>query len=188
MILRRGRELFIAATFRETPYPFVQRLLVMSFDSSTNLYVWSPKSVVADSEKAPLNSVKYQFPKSKLIGCYFHMRQAIFRRTKKDGISGDEAQIALNMMRLLSSIEGDQINEKLQEIQNLKGLTHQTWPHFWEYFSQIWLEKYPPSLWKNARQTEKINSSTKNCLERYNRRLGSKFQNTHPNIFGLLPR
>ncbi|KAF0991786.1 hypothetical protein HZS_5900 [Henneguya salminicola] len=49
-------------------------------------------------------------------------------------------------------------------IQNLKGLTPQNWPQFWEYFSQIWLEKYPPSLWKNERQTEKINSRTNNCL------------------------
>ncbi|KAF0986450.1 hypothetical protein HZS_4019 [Henneguya salminicola] len=51
---------------------------------------------------------------------------------------------------------------------------------------RIWLEKYPPSLWKNERQTKNINSRTNNCLERYNRRLGSKFQNAHPNIFGFI--
>ncbi|KAF0987332.1 hypothetical protein HZS_4490 [Henneguya salminicola] len=82
-------------------------------------YVWSPKSVVVDFEKALLNSVKYPFPESKIIGFYFNMRQAISRRMKKDGIPDNEAQIALNMMRSLLSIEDDQINEKLQEIQNL---------------------------------------------------------------------
>ncbi|KAF0991763.1 hypothetical protein HZS_1190 [Henneguya salminicola] len=75
-------------------------------------------------------------------------------------------------MRSLQSIEDDQINEKLQAIQNLKGLTHQNWPQILEYFSRIWLEKYTPSLWKNERQTKNINSRTNNCLERYNRRFG----------------
>ncbi|KAF0992675.1 hypothetical protein HZS_7101 [Henneguya salminicola] len=141
-ILRMGSELFIDATF----HPFAQCLIVMSFDLSTDLfvpcvlalmsrrnlycellraiifqlkYVWSPKSVVVDFEKALLNSVKYQFPKSKIIGCYFHMRQGIFRRMKKNVIPDDETQIALDRMRSLLSNEDDQINEKLQEIQNL---------------------------------------------------------------------
>ncbi|KAF0987928.1 hypothetical protein HZS_638 [Henneguya salminicola] len=35
-------------------------------------------------------------------------------------------------------------------------------------------------------KTENINSLTNNCLERYNRRLGSKFQNVHPNIFWFI--
>ncbi|KAF0986432.1 hypothetical protein HZS_2646 [Henneguya salminicola] len=105
---------------------------------------------------------------------------------KKEGIQEDEAQIASNMMRSSPSIEDDLINEKLKEIQNHKGLTPKNCPQFCEYFSRIWLDKYPPSLWKNERQTENINSRTNNDLERYNRRLGGKFQNTHPNIFGLI--
>ncbi|KAF0988112.1 hypothetical protein HZS_6894 [Henneguya salminicola] len=105
----------------------------------------------------------------------------MFRRINKYRISHDEAQIALNMIRSLPSIEDDQIN-----IQNFKGLTHPNLHQFWEYFSRIWLEKYPPSLLKNERQTENINSRANNCLDRYNRRLRSKFQNTHPNIFGLI--
>ncbi|KAF0989858.1 hypothetical protein HZS_776 [Henneguya salminicola] len=51
---------------------------------------------------------------------------------------------------------------------------------------RIWLEKYSPSLWKNEPQPENINSRTNNCLERYNRRLGSKFQNANPNIFWFI--
>ncbi|KAF0986998.1 hypothetical protein HZS_2506 [Henneguya salminicola] len=80
-------------------------------------------------------------------------------------------------MRSLPSIEGDQINEKLQEIQNFKGLIHQNRPLFWEYFSQLWLEKYPPILWKNDQQTEKIPSRTNSCLEQYNCTHGSYFSN-----------
>ncbi|KAF0985693.1 hypothetical protein HZS_6630 [Henneguya salminicola] len=80
-------------------------------------------------------------------------------------------------MRSLPIIEGDQINEKLQEIQNHKGFTHQNWPQFLEYFSRIWLEKYP---------IKNITLRTNNYLERYNRRLGNKFQNAQPNIFAFI--
>ncbi|KAF0991328.1 hypothetical protein HZS_5216 [Henneguya salminicola] len=132
-------ELFIPATFRGTHHPFIQCLIVMSFDIHKfaltsrrseylycelfhtiiivqSKYVLSQKNVVVDFEKALLNSVKYQFPKSRIIGCYFHMRQEIFRRIKKDGNPDDEAQIALNMMRSWPSIDDDPINEKLQKI------------------------------------------------------------------------
>ncbi|KAF0991817.1 hypothetical protein HZS_6531 [Henneguya salminicola] len=53
-------------------------------------------------------------------------------------------------MRSLPRIEDDQTNEKLQKNEYLKGLTHQNWPQFCEYFSQIWLEKNPPSLCKSG--------------------------------------
>ncbi|KAF0989859.1 hypothetical protein HZS_777 [Henneguya salminicola] len=74
-ILRMGNELFIDATFRGTPHPFVQCLI--AFKSRINeylycellhaiiaqlKYVWCPKSVVVDFEKALLNSIKYSFP------------------------------------------------------------------------------------------------------------------------------
>ncbi|KAF0991615.1 hypothetical protein HZS_224 [Henneguya salminicola] len=58
---------------------------------------------------------------------------------KKDEIPDDKAKIALNGMRSLPSIEDSQINEKFQKIQNLKGLSRQKWPQFWQYFSLIWL-------------------------------------------------
>ncbi|KAF0987352.1 hypothetical protein HZS_1365 [Henneguya salminicola] len=114
-VLRTGSELFINATFRVTPHPFVQYLFVMSFDASTNLFVPCVRALMSRINEylycellhsiifqlkynSLLNSVKYQFPKSKIIGCYFHMRQTIFQRMKKDGILDDEAQTAFNIL------------------------------------------------------------------------------------------
>jgi hypothetical protein len=34
--------------------------------------------------------------------------------------------------------------------------------------------------------TEDRTSQTNNCLERYNQRLGGKFRNAHPNLFGFI--
>ncbi|KAF0987063.1 hypothetical protein HZS_6256 [Henneguya salminicola] len=132
-----GSELFIDTTFRVTPHLFGQCLIVMSFDPPQIFLLLLLHAIIVQFKcvvfkkcgsrflERALNSVKYQFPKSKRIGCYFSIRQAIFRKMKKDGIPDDEAQIELNMMCSLPSIEDDQINEKLQEIQNLKGLTNQ---------------------------------------------------------------
>ncbi|KAF0987550.1 LOW QUALITY PROTEIN: hypothetical protein HZS_7147 [Henneguya salminicola] len=86
-------------------------------------------------------------------------------------------------MSSLPSIEADQINEKLQEIQNLKGLNHQNWPRFWEYFSRYSLSNI---RLVDGKTNDKQKTSTHTQTKRYKRRLGSKFQNAHPYIFGVI--
>ena len=111
-VLRIDSTIFIDATFRVTPAPFAQCLIVMNHDPTTNIFVpcawalmtgknetlycevlhallvllkyrWEPKVAVADFEQALLNSVKYQFPRSKIVGCFFHFQQAVFRKMKR---------------------------------------------------------------------------------------------------------
>ncbi|KAF0988105.1 hypothetical protein HZS_7035 [Henneguya salminicola] len=111
-ILWMGRELFIDATFRVTPHPFVQCLIVCAFPP-TNFFVLCAWALMSRRNEylycqlfhAIIFQLKYVWsPKSV---------------NEKDGIPDDEAQIALNMMCSLPSIEDDQINGKLEKIQNL---------------------------------------------------------------------
>jgi hypothetical protein len=56
------------------------------------------------------------------------------------------------------------------------------------YFKRKWMERFPPSLWKNAQANAEDNGArTNNCLEPYNRRLGEMFLNAHPNRHRLFP-
>jgi hypothetical protein len=104
-ILRMRSQIFVDATFRVTPEPFSQCLVIMSYDPLTNInlpcvwalmtskseylycevlhvifvtlqYHWKPAVIVVDFEKALLNSVRYEFSDSKIVGCFFHSRQA----------------------------------------------------------------------------------------------------------------
>lgn len=111
-LLRYNGPAFIDATFRITPAPFMQCLIIMVYDIGTQLYIpcvyaltttkneymyctilheivvlskymWMPSSIVVDFEQALINACKYEFKESIMIGCYFHMKQALYRKLKK---------------------------------------------------------------------------------------------------------
>ncbi|KAF0986122.1 LOW QUALITY PROTEIN: hypothetical protein HZS_3541 [Henneguya salminicola] len=87
------------------PSPFFQCVVVMAYDCGTELYVlcaftlWKkriyilgllhqlmmlmeyilmPRAINTDFEKAFLSAVKQEFPKSRILGYYFHLKQALF--------------------------------------------------------------------------------------------------------------
>ena len=101
--------LFIDGTFKVTPHPFYQCLIIMAFDSSTQCYVpvcyvlmtsktyflywhalhWvivmsqhrlEPETVTCDFEKGLMKAIDQQFPRGKINGCLFHWKQAIQRK------------------------------------------------------------------------------------------------------------
>jgi hypothetical protein len=118
-LLRYNGQIFIDATFRVVPQGFAQLLIIMAFDRATNLYLpcayalmtnrceylycvalhemvvlleydWDPSIVVVDFEKALIGAVRYQFKDSTILGCYFHFKQALFRKMQKFHIDREE--------------------------------------------------------------------------------------------------
>jgi hypothetical protein len=51
--------------------------------------------------------------------------------------------------------------------------------HFWKYFEETWLARYPPLDW-NISGFEAIQNRTNNALESYNNKLGKQFPHSHP--------
>ena len=47
---------------------------------------FSPRLAVSDFEKAPRNAFLYFFPQMKMIGCWFHFTQAIWKKTQILGL------------------------------------------------------------------------------------------------------
>ncbi|EGZ26059.1 hypothetical protein PHYSODRAFT_487747 [Phytophthora sojae] len=97
----RQTSLFVDGTFRCVPANFYQLVVVMVYDTISNLYIPScyalatgkttkvydyvlyhtnacfdfamdPAFITCDFEQALMNAVKHQFPRAKLIGCLFH--------------------------------------------------------------------------------------------------------------------
>jgi hypothetical protein len=215
-ILRMDSQIFVDATFRVTPSPFSQCLIVMSHDPSTFLYVpcvwalmtskdeylycsvlheiivllkyrWEPKIIVIDFERALLNTIKYQFPAAHIIGCFFHFRQAIHRKMKKLGISDDAASTCMGLMGRFMEVSDQALDGQIHEMESHPQLCSSSWKVFWAYFRDTWMKRFPPALWRvNTKEDEVLAGRTNNCLERYNRRLGDKFLNSHPNIFSFI--
>ena len=101
-------DIFVDATFKVCPHPFMQCLIIMVFDRATYLYVpvmyvlmtnknedsywyafasviscsdWriNVRNIHADFETALTNAAEKQFPEADVIGCLFHWKQAIRR-------------------------------------------------------------------------------------------------------------
>ncbi|KAF1740186.1 hypothetical protein MXB_5 [Myxobolus squamalis] len=121
---------FIDTTFRVTPAPLLQFMIIMGFDPTSNVsvpcvwimmsanheylyckvlhsiivslkYRWSPKLVVVDFKKALLNSVRYQFTGTRIVRFYFHFQQALHQKMIKLRIDQDAASLTMGSMTQL---------------------------------------------------------------------------------------
>ena len=80
-------------------------------------------SIVSDSEKALVNSIKKNFPNSLRISCYFHYKQDLIRNIKQYGLyKKKDKEISDKIIQKLSNLpfeyNGDMkiINQKLNKI------------------------------------------------------------------------
>jgi hypothetical protein len=134
--------LYFDGTFKCVPYPFYQLLVLMVFDSASNLYIpvfyvlttsktqWTYWTVLneiliscemqldasfvhCDFEKAMINAIKEQLGKeSEIAGCFFHFKQALLRKMKELGIDKNERKKGLEVMNILTVIPHDEILSK----------------------------------------------------------------------------
>lgn len=210
-LMRYNTHTFIDGTFKVTPHPFYQCVIVMIYDLGTELYVpcafalvtgkseyiycelfhqlimimeynWMPKIITTDFEKALISAVKQEFPDTKILGCYFHLKQALHRKLKKYHISTSNLTVILQKIELLTIIPSHQIPKAIDYIKSL--LVHEeAVDTFWSYFEKTWLVRFPSNVWNNfdISQSDLMNR-TNNGLERYNRRMNDFFANAHPNL------
>ena len=165
-ILRTGSQVFIDATFHVTPHPFAQCLIVMAHDTSTNVHVpcawalmsgrdeflycevlhvlvvaldyhWSPRAVVVDFEKALVRAVQYQFPESRITGCWFHFRQALHRKIVKLGIERDVENLIMQNLEQLTEYSGEDIVRQLAAMEATIVQSNPSLALFWDYFRRV---------------------------------------------------
>ena len=52
-------------------------------------YILDPKIVLLDFEKAAISAIQEVFPTCKVLGCYFHFIQAIWKNIQSKGLTDD---------------------------------------------------------------------------------------------------
>ncbi|KAF0987857.1 hypothetical protein HZS_8101 [Henneguya salminicola] len=114
-----------------------------------------PKIVPMDFEKALIFAANYEFPESRVIGCYFHFKKALHRKLKKY-----------------------RINQAIGYIQSLTTAVDAQ-NQFLAYFNHTWMVRFSTSL---CNISAGIRSRTNNALKHLNRRLNDLFTNAPPNI------
>ena len=83
----------------------------MVFEDVINLITWKGlkelniKTIVTDSEKALMNSVKKYFPSSQRVACFFHYKEDIVRNLRTYGLYKKESKkLSMEVIKILSSI------------------------------------------------------------------------------------
>ncbi|KAE8993213.1 hypothetical protein PR003_g19743 [Phytophthora rubi] len=170
---------------------------VMYHTSAAVDFTMDPAYISCDFEQAIISAVKHQFPRSKVIGCFFHFKQALQRKMLKEGISEkfpypdfviamqDGAIDELTTVRPSEIIRSGIRNVKttiMEECQD-QNIPYSTekWSKFWKYFVRTWIKKYKPEDW-NVYGVQDIANRTNNPLEQYNRTLNRPMGEPHPGI------
>ena len=88
-----------------------EELYNMVFENVIKLITWGGlkilniKTIVTDSEKALMNSVKKYFPSTQRVACYFHYKQGIIRNIRSYGLYKDSQKLISNeIIKIISSI------------------------------------------------------------------------------------
>ena len=88
-----------------------EELYNMVFEDVIKLITWGGlkilniKTIVTDSEKALMNSVKKYFLSTQRVACYFHYKQDIIRNIRSYGLYKDSQKLISNeIIKILSSI------------------------------------------------------------------------------------
>jgi hypothetical protein len=153
-----------------------------------------PKIVTCDFELSLINAISDVFPQGiEIVGCYFHFKQAVKRKFEELGCPRTELPYVMGLVGILTVVEKDAVElafayveEKLLA-RNLditkKMALEKVLLNFKSYFIHYWIPKF--EFWNIHRFLESSLPNikrTNNCLERYNRRLNSKFPIAHPKI------
>lgn len=115
---------------------------------------------MTDFSKAQINSLANHFVGSKIIGCFFHLMQALTKNlAKKTILSLDERKALLKLIR-------DEVTSK-KEAQILPLLKGKSLVKFAKYFKSTWEGRFPPEIWDfYYRSPIIIKYSTNNLIER----------------------
>ncbi|GMF24073.1 unnamed protein product [Phytophthora fragariaefolia] len=153
----------------------------------------NPAKVICDFESGLIKAILTQFPDAKVSGCYFHIKQALGRQTKKLQIPAPKIKIAMapGGVDVLAVVDKDKVavqgtayvRKLIHEECVAEGLTYtyHKWESFWSYFNRQWVRRYDPDLWNVEGMSKQVVARTTNPLERFNRELNGTFR-PHPSL------
>ncbi|KAF0992689.1 hypothetical protein HZS_2980 [Henneguya salminicola] len=141
-----------------------------------------PQVITSDFEISLISAIKHEFPSSRLLCCYFHLKKAIERKLKKYKVFEQNCHIILSKIELLTIFPIEEIPIANRYVNSLTTVQPEL-ISFWSYFDLTWRRRFEPQLWNISNINDiDIAGRTSNALDRYNRRIGENFANAHTNL------
>ncbi|POM76611.1 Hypothetical protein PHPALM_6126 [Phytophthora palmivora] len=133
-------------------------------------------------------------PHSRIVGYFFHFKQALRRKMLKLKITEEEVALATREVCIdgLTLIRRcDIVFRGIPDVRRMikrdykdQGILYsrKSWKTFWKYFTNTWIMKFVPEWWNVNDLNEDIVNRTNNPLERYNHTPNDAFSVPHPDV------
>ncbi|CAF0884612.1 unnamed protein product [Brachionus calyciflorus] len=190
-LLSEATDWFMDGTFKCSPKQFMQMYTIHAYLANTtfaSVYIFAQKKeektyreaigalkdlatsknitlnpflIMADFERASTNAVMHHFPNAVIKGCWFHFRQAIFKRVVKIGLKQFYAKTEynefINMFGALALVPIDRIQEGLDIIKQVKPNDAKC-DQLLSYFENQWLKNIQPKIWNHFDSVVRTNN------------------------------
>ena len=137
--------------------------------SSSETLSWSLSSATLDFEKGLINAFGRVFSSTRIVGCLFHFKQALYREAQNLGLLKEELKEgAQNVIRLLSSLSwSNALNLVETEFEEIKSQYVDTqYLKLIDYYQNNWLDRLKSGLIDYSSVDDEIRSNS--VLEQYN--------------------
>ncbi|RNA13080.1 Ragulator complex LAMTOR3 [Brachionus plicatilis] len=194
-ILSESEEWFMDGTFKSAPKQMMQLFTIHAlvkniFNVLKDLalgakLILNSKRVMTDFEALSTFAIQFHFPNVVIKGCWFHFRQAIFRRAVRLGLKQhyhlDEHRELINLFGALALIPIEKINEGFEIIKLFKPNDAKC-DQMLTYFENQWLNKIQPNIWNHFDSDIRTN----NKIEGLHSGLNKQIISDHQNVFQLI--
>jgi len=149
----------------------------------------NPEVIVSDFEFGELEALRQHFPNARLVGCYFHFCQAVWRKVQELGlavrykteITDFQLHVKSHMaLAFLPTCEVKNFFDNLRASTKYIGDTQVQ--KFHEYFCNTWVDGlFAINLWNQFDVPDQ--QRTNNTVEGWHCRFGGYVRSVHPNIY-----
>ncbi|RNA23729.1 Ragulator complex LAMTOR3 [Brachionus plicatilis] len=123
--------------------------------------ILKPKSIMADFEEASTLAAEFHFPGIKVKGCWFHFRQAIFRRAIRLGLKQHyhktEYKDFVSMLGGLALLPIDKVKEGYEIINSFMPDDPKC-KQLYTYFEEQWLKNTKIETWNQFESNVRTNN------------------------------
>ena len=156
----------------------------------------SPKTVTIDFEMAAINALKLIFPDTKINGCFFHLKQSLFRKIQALGHQKEYSKSLefANKCKMIAALAFVPVGEVEKTFQSLKQELSEDarFTELLKYFQVNYIgnesikSKFEIVLWNVTQQISQELPKTNNYVEGYNNRVKHALGCCHPSLGVLI--
>lgn len=147
---------------------YTEVLAILKAEARARKLTLCPETMMTEFETAAMNAYEFHFPCVRLVGCFFHFGQALYKRLKNDCKLGKEyltdsdLQIWFKSVLALALVPPEQVENAYAWLLNSDVINkyEKELKSFNDYFVSNWIESpaWPIAMWNQYSNTIRTNN------------------------------